>query len=560
MKIPVFCSLIPTELLTASGAELDYLSGEDLFKGLDRHSQCVFHDNLCPYVKAVYDNLLESLNKYDLIIIPSGCDGLKKMYNALKTKSPAKPIFLLDIPRMCNEAAVEFLAEEFRKLAKVISNSQPLSKASADVSNGFKLFQTAANKIGFIGSNVPDKFIIETLTKNGFEIVYLNHCIEKSKPTEEGLHALHTDSTLKEYARYKLENNRCPRNINAKYITELTDKVRNNEFAGLIINTFKFCDFQPFDYIQLTKLIDKDFPTLLLEHEGFVKNEGQIMTRIEAFLEKLKKNKPKAKTSGNGIEYFVGIDSGSHATKLVCVDKNAQILFHQVIPTGVSVKESSKKAFEHLQKKLNCKNRNQFYITATGYGRNQIQDADHVMTEITCHAIGAFKKFQKPATVIDIGGQDSKVIKIGEEAKVLRFSMNDKCAAGTGRFLEVIAERLGLTLAEFSKLAGETNGTVPISNMCTVFAESEVISLIAAGHPREHIAKGIHQAIAERTVSLVKRTEGEPPYYMTGGVAKNKALVKELSKALGKDVVTADEPQLNGAHGAAIISMENCLK
>jgi predicted CoA-substrate-specific enzyme activase len=283
------------------------------------------------------------------------------------------------------------------------------------------------------------------------------------------------------------------------------------------------------------------------------------MTRLEAFLERLKGIAALTRISPlrEKDTYFVGIDSGSHATKIACINNKKEIVFCDMTPTGVSVKDSVNKLISNMMSKTGCSDIKKYVITATGYGRNQIGYSNKSVTEITCHAKGAFKRLMSAATIIDIGGQDSKVVKFDTSGDVIRFAMNDKCAAGTGRFLEVIAERLQLPLSEFATLASSSSQSVPISNMCTVFAESEVISLIAAGHSRESIAKGIHRAIAERTASLVKRADGEAPFYMSGGVAKNRSIVRELESFLNEKISVIENPQLNGAIGAAMISLES---
>jgi len=196
-------------------------------------------------------------------------------------------------------------------------------------------------------------------------------------------------------------------------------------------------------------------------------------------------------------------------------------------------------------------------LVGTGYGRDNIKGCDATVTEISCHALGAHHRLRRGATLIDVGGQDSKAIKIDEKGNVVRFAMNDKCAAGTGRFLEVMAQKLEVSLEAFSTLAMEARSSVPISSMCSVFAESEVISLIAEGKPKDGIARGVHKAIAERTTALCRRVAGEPPYYMAGGVAKNGGLVQELSRSLGSEVKVLDDPQFSGALGAAIVALRS---
>jgi predicted CoA-substrate-specific enzyme activase len=191
---------------------------------------------------------------------------------------------------------------------------------------------------------------------------------------------------------------------------------------------------------------------------------------------------------------------------------------------------------------------------ATGYGRISVPFADKKVTEISCHALGAYKLFPDTGTVIDIGGQDSKVIQVGQGGKVLDFAMNDKCAAGTGRFLEVMAAKLGISLDEMGSLSLKGEKEARISSICTVFAESEVVSLVARNHPREGIIRGLHRAIVNRVWSMVRTIGTHGEVTMSGGVAKNKGVVALMEEKLGKPIHVYREPQIVGAFGAALFA------
>ena len=198
-------------------------------------------------------------------------------------------------------------------------------------------------------------------------------------------------------------------------------------------------------------------------------------------------------------------------------------------------------------------------ITATvttGYGRSAIQRGDQSITEITCHAKGAFFLDPEVRTIIDIGGQDSKVIRIDEAGNVVNFVMNDKCAAGTGRFLELMARTLEISLDEMSTAGLDWTEDITISSMCTVFAESEVVSLIAQNKAPADIIHGLDRSVASKTCALCRRVGGEAKYMMTGGVSKNRGVVAELERQLGVELAISDKAQLNGALGAALFAME----
>lgn len=251
-----------------------------------------------------------------------------------------------------------------------------------------------------------------------------------------------------------------------------------------------------------------------------------------------------------------GIDIGSLSTEAVILEKG-EMSAVVIIPTGSNSKVAAEKAMKMALEKSGISVDDLDYIVATGYGRVSAPFAHKKVTEISCHGKGAFFLNYGVRTVIDIGGQDSKVIRLNPQGKVVDFVMNDKCAAGTGRFLEVMAQALETDLAEISRPASPAIKTAHISSMCTVFAESEVVSLIAEGHPREEIVKGIIYSVVERTVSMVRRVGVEGVLMMTGGVAKNTALRKALGESLVVKVTVPDEPQAVGALGAALIAAED---
>jgi predicted CoA-substrate-specific enzyme activase len=249
----------------------------------------------------------------------------------------------------------------------------------------------------------------------------------------------------------------------------------------------------------------------------------------------------------------VGIDVGSMTTKAVLLNGTA---WQNVIrPTGCSPRQAGRDAFDELLDGAGLRRGEIDYIIGTGYGRVSLDFIDKAVTEITCHARGAHYFVEGTDMVIDIGGQDSKVIITDEKGNVTDFAMNDKCAAGTGRFLQVMAAALG---ADVSELAELSRGAEPveISNMCTVFAESEVISLLAQGVERERIIAGIHRSVARRVAAMAKRLGKGELITFTGGVAKNAGVREFLARELGTDIIVAPESQLAGALGAALLARE----
>ncbi len=249
----------------------------------------------------------------------------------------------------------------------------------------------------------------------------------------------------------------------------------------------------------------------------------------------------------------VGIDIGSVMTKVVAM-KNRSAIYSRILKT----KPEQKIMSEEIKKEVVEKTGEMIgRIVGTGYGRRNIPGVDKTITEITCIAKGTNKLFPSVRTVIDVGGQDSKVIKIDENGRVRDFIMNDKCAAGTGRFLEVMASILEMSLDELGNTEISGKAPVSISSTCTVFAESEVISHIASGKEIDEIIAGVHKSIASKIASLAKRVRIEKPVLFTGGVAKNKAMREVLAQELGVEIIVPDEPQIIGAFGAALIAQDD---
>lgn len=249
----------------------------------------------------------------------------------------------------------------------------------------------------------------------------------------------------------------------------------------------------------------------------------------------------------------VGIDIGSITTKAAIIS-DGKIIGYSVRFTGYNSEVAGKNIFDELIAEHGFKPSSIDRIVTTGYGRNNLDFTHKSITEISCHGAGAHFLNPGVRTIIDIGGQDSKAISINEEGKVRDFAMNDKCAAGTGRFLEVMARALELDLNDFGALSLEADKPASISSTCTVFAESEVISLISRGDTRENIIAGIHDSIASRVSSLVKRVGLTEPVMMTGGVAKNSGIVRALEQKLNIKIEVNNYAQVNGAIGAAILA------
>jgi (R)-2-hydroxyacyl-CoA dehydratese activating ATPase len=251
-----------------------------------------------------------------------------------------------------------------------------------------------------------------------------------------------------------------------------------------------------------------------------------------------------------------GIDVGSATTKAVLTGAGGNLLAHTIIPSGGNLSGAAAHALEQTLSAAGIQQDDIGVIISTGYGRDNVAGRTRAVTEITCHARGAHALCPGVRAVIDIGGQDSKAIAINERGQVRKFEMNDKCAAGTGRFLEVMARTLEVDLSEIGPRALTAEKAASISSTCTVFAESEVVSLLARGESVENILAGICAAISRRVNSLASRVGMTPEVLMTGGVAKNAGVVHYIQKAIGVPVTVPEDPQIAGALGAALIARD----
>jgi predicted CoA-substrate-specific enzyme activase len=254
------------------------------------------------------------------------------------------------------------------------------------------------------------------------------------------------------------------------------------------------------------------------------------------------------------VEYFAGIDVGSLSTNAVILDASGDLASYSIVLIGANSTESAKEALEKSLAGARISREQIRSIVATGYGRVSVPFADKKVTEISCHGLGAHYLFPDTGTVIDIGGQDSKVIRVGEDGKVLDFTMNDKCAAGTGRFLEVMAAKLRVSLDEMGDLSLRAGREVQISSVCTVFAESEIVSLVAQNWPKNEILRGLHRSIVNRVWSMVNSLGIYGEVTMSGGVAKNKGVVLLMEEKMGRAIHVHTEPQIVGALGAALLA------
>lgn len=254
-------------------------------------------------------------------------------------------------------------------------------------------------------------------------------------------------------------------------------------------------------------------------------------------------------------KYNIGIDLGSRMAKIVVLE-NRDLIYSRVTNTGVNPQKTAQDLLDEALEKLNLKNQiNRIY--STGYGRNIVPFADKRISEISCHAKGVSYFFPNAKTVIDIGGQDSKIILLAENGKVIDFVMNDKCAAGTGRFLEVTANILEITVEDLGEKSDLSKEDIDINSTCVVFAESEIIGLIAAGKRPADIVNSVHRSIAKRIKNLMSQMNWQNPVIFTGGVAQNSGMRKSIASILNVEIESPEKSLITGALGAAIYAFEH---
>lgn len=253
---------------------------------------------------------------------------------------------------------------------------------------------------------------------------------------------------------------------------------------------------------------------------------------------------------------YIGLDIGSRNLKLVIINaQDKHILYSDVRETGIDPKATINTMLRHATHTLKIAETDIAALYSTGYGR-KLASSDKTVSEISCHAKGVQYALPEARTIIDIGGQDSKIISIGENKLIRDFVMNDKCAAGTGRFLEMVAIRLGITCPELSALAAQSSKSINLSSTCVVFAESEIIGLTAEGDKPSDIARAVHLSIAGRIIAQINQLHWETPVVFTGGVAFNHDLHQIIAGMLGCEVIIPPNPELTGALGAALIAAE----
>lgn len=558
--IRYICKYTPVELFAAFGEETALYN--PLLEDLDGADELT-HRNMCSFSRAVIAG--QSADTSGLLVLTDCCDSIRRARDVLK--SLGQESWMISLPRRSDVCSQAMYGQELRRLLK------DLEKRAGRVFNGeafraaFHRIETAGGPyVAVMGARMDDG-LLEEIRRTSSLPVRNNTCTQLRRfgapPAAE------MEELLDWYAGELLAQTACMRMTDLSSRRALTE---DPNLRGVVYNTVKFCDFYGFEYAALRDTLS--VPMLKIETDYTPQGQAQLLTRLQAFFEglgapaatagskpaRLESNRP-APAAGlapaREKAYFAGIDSGSTSTNAIILDENKIIAASYTLPTGVQVAESARLALDRALAAAGLDRRQISRMVSTGYGRAGIAFRERDVTEITCHARGAF--FLNPAvrTVIDVGGQDSKVIRLDERGGVRDFVMNDKCAAGTGRFLEMMAQSLGFSLEEMGFRGRSAREDITISSMCSVFAQSEVVSLIAAGKRLDDIVRGLNRSVAAKITTLAGRSGLEREWMMTGGVAKNPGVVAALEERLGGRMLVPAEPELCGALGAALIALDS---
>ena len=581
------CKYAPIEVFESMGVEMKRIDPQVTnFTQADMK----MHPNICSFAKGVLEDVMAG--GYEGVILTTCCDSIRRLYDVLKQELPDRFIYILDTPRITKDAGIalyegrirkmieayeafsgktfeeEKLADILRKKKKEQSISLGESgcgeDAASEADTGRRAFRR--KNIGLIGARANES-IVQILQEKNANLAFDLTCTGLKRK-----YLLEPEQVLTGYTRGLLSQFPCMRMEAASGRDELIERYAGS-VDGVIYHTVQFCDNYSYEYAWLKKRLDR--PMLALETDYTKQSYGQILTRIEAFLESLGQapERTKRETSrqqngaaqegkrtqgkeNSGNMYVMGIDSGSTSTNAVIMNGDRKIVASAVVRTGAKSGESAQRILDEVLSEAGLKREDISWIVSTGYGRVSIPFADENVTEISCHGRGAHYFNPAVRTILDIGGQDSKAIRLNEKGEVADFVMNDKCAAGTGRFLEMIARSLEVDVDELGPIALQSKEDIEITSMCSVFAESEVISLIANNREKTDIANGICRAVANKSYSLLKRVGLEAEFMMTGGVAKNAGVVRAVEEKLGKKLYICPEPEIVGAAGAALYALD----
>lgn len=599
-----FCKYTPLELMFAFSANMDQPNSDAAdFAATEE----MIHSSVCSHAKMLVMDYLRQKNELkggkQEMVLTNCCDSIRRVYDSL----PAEDFSfreMLDLPHSTADYAVEMYANVLTKFMGRLADYYKKDfdrnifleawKKNADAFRAF--MEIDRPTIAVMGARTSDELFQkirvafsnastghEDHEENAFDVVNFTCGGMRSLPKPpENASSMPMDALMRAYAKALLTQIPCMR---MEDVSGRVRFLRKRGLAAIVYHSVRFCDFYSTEYAEIRRM--SDLPILKIESDYTSQSEGQLSTRLMAFAESLGHlttgtgpvvhsegtkpsrgagfggqdltmgpvptvNQERSVPAVNSGDVFIGIDSGSTTTNVAAIDENGKLLAWSIVRTGAKAGLSAQRACDEVRAKLGENAGRIRKIVATGYGRENISIADDSVTEISCHAKGAHFAFPSARCIVDIGGQDSKVICLDENGNVTNFVMNDKCAAGTGRFLEMMATTLEMDLDTMARAGLSWKRDMTITSTCTVFAESEVVSYIAENVDTNDIVHALDASVAAKTVSMVRRVHGSGPYMMTGGVAKNLGVVREIEHRLGSDLHVVDHPDLIGALGAAL--------
>ncbi|HOV94000.1 MAG TPA: acyl-CoA dehydratase activase [Spirochaetales bacterium] len=577
--IDYVCRYAPLELMAGFGESCSFCNlPVESFSEADK----LVHRNLCSFARSlvqVRSNTGASTLKP--LLLTDCCNSIRRAGEALAMQGQA--VYLINLPHndyVCarrlyaaelkrlisafgNKTGKEFCVQSFveawRNAAgrKGIDKGSPTGEASSQDPNCPEQAGRGPY-VAVVGARASNALIQTIQQKSRLPVLNLTCTGTRSIETPPQAFIAPIDELLESYAGALLSQIPCMRMSNIGNRQQL---VLDPNLKAVVYNTVSFCDFYGFEYAHLKN--ELSVPILKIETDYTLPETGELQTRVEAFFESMDNKSMDNKREHPTImemhpsRYFVaGIDSGSTSTNAVILDNKRNIIAGTTVLTGAKVRASAQRALDQALSQAGMDLSEIRRIVTTGYGRGGTGLKADVLTEITCHARGAQFLNENVRTVIDIGGQDSKIIRVDIDGRVRDFAMNDKCAAGTGRFLEMMAQSLGLSIAEMSRGGIAWKENIAISSMCSVFAQSEVVSLIAGGKELDDIIHGLNISIASKVLALAGKNKIGQECMMTGGVANNVGVVYAVQEKLGFDVIVPPQPELCGALGAALSALQ----
>ena len=545
METCYVCKYTPTELLKALGGDPVLLDRAP--ENFDLSDQ-VAHPNLCGFGKTVIQAV--RAGQVRELVLVNCCDVIRSVYDILLEYGDLDFLYLLDLLHGSDGCSVDHARDQLLDLAAAYAAYKGTAFDRDAFFAAFDPYQpNRGPRIAVLGAHMGRALF--GLVEQAMPLPAENATCANNRSVAPPEDAEDFPALMTAYARTLLGQLPCMRMTDKTARRALYD---SPDLAGVVYHTIKFCDYYGFEYADVKEKLT--VPVLKIESDGTSQSREQLRTRLESFAEGFAPADAPVRKNAGGKGYFAGVDSGSTTTDVVILDREKRIVSKVILPTGAGAEKGAARALEEALTQAGLTEADLTATVTTGYGRSAIDLGDRSVTEITCHARGAHFLNPDVRTVIDIGGQDSKVIRLDDQGGVASFVMNDKCAAGTGRFLEMMARTLELSLEEISTIGLDWKEEITISSMCTVFADSEVVSLVARNKALPDIVHGLNNSVAARAAALFRRVKGAPVCMMTGGVARNEGVVKAIEAALDLPLFIHEDAQVCGALGAALFAAD----